>query len=265
MSPFRGGGASRDAADRLRRRGDEGARHVPARSGSPDRPGGTGQLPPSGQGPRFPGFDVLAQADHWDPATRAVVDGRLHDLPPIRFFSPVEEAAATCLLDQLMGQRPAPGQERVELVRMVDRRLAEDETDGWHHDDMPTDEDAWRTSLAALDDDAVAVHGAPFPELSWDAQHALLTRIHDADEPHWHGLPRARVWSLWTRYAATAFYSHPWAWNEIGFSGPAYPRGYKNAGIDKLETYEVRDARPADDPLHRKAPDGAPEQAGRHA
>jgi hypothetical protein len=24
----------------------------------------------------------------------------------------------------------------------------------------------------------------------------------------------------------TAYYSHPWAWDEIGFGGPAYPRGY---------------------------------------
>ena len=57
------------------------------------------------------------------------------------------------------------------------------------------------------------------------------------------------MWSLWTRYACTAFYSHPAAWDEIGFAGPAYPRGYKNIGIDKLEPFEVRDADPGDDPL----------------
>ncbi len=57
---------------------------------------------------------------------------------------------------------------------------------------------------------------------------------------------RGHVWSLWTRYACTAFYSHPLAWNEIGFSGPAYPRGYKNAGVE-AEPFEVtrRPARPA--------------------
>jgi hypothetical protein len=27
-----------------------------------------------------------------------------------------------------------------------------------------------------------------------------------------------------------AFYSHPWAWNEIGFGGPAYPRGFMRLG-----------------------------------
>src|SRR3954471_21016190 len=59
------------------------------------------------------------------------------------------------------------------------------------------------------------------------------------DEQSWHGLPAKHVWSLWTRYACAAFYSHPWAWNEIGFGGPAYPRGYKNLG--GREPWEVRD------------------------
>jgi hypothetical protein len=46
------------------------------------------------------------------------------------------------------------------------------------------------------------------------------------------------------RYACTAFYSHPWAWNEIGFGGPAYPTGYKSLGVDGREPWEVaeRDA-----------------------
>ncbi|HEV2633587.1 MAG TPA: hypothetical protein VGX23_00480 [Actinocrinis sp.] len=57
------------------------------------------------------------------------------------------------------------------------------------------------------------------------------------------------MWSLWTRYACTAFYSHPAAWTEMGFPGPAYPRGYKNPGVDGREPFEVRDARPAEDPV----------------
>ena len=69
------------------------------------------------------------------------------------------------------------------------------------------------------------------------------------DGSEWHGMNAPRVWSLWTRYACTALYSHPYAWSEMGFPGPAYPRGYKNAGVGKLEPFEVRDARPAEDPV----------------
>jgi hypothetical protein len=206
------------------------------------------RLPPGNRAPRFPGFDVLAEKDHWDDVTRATVLARVHSLPPIRFFAPEEEAAATCLLDRLMGQDDLDPH-RIQLVRMVDGRLAERETDGWHYDSMPQDDQAWRDSLAGLDADARDHYGRPFAECGLEQQRELLAAIHGSDQERWHGMPPKQVWSLWTRYAATAFYSHPEAWNEIGFSGPAYPRGYKNAGVDKLEPYEVRDARPSDDPV----------------
>jgi hypothetical protein len=208
-------------------------------------------LDPADGGGRFPGFDVLDSSARWDEATRTVVEGRLGMLPAIRFFTVAEEAAATALFDQLLYQRTEP---KVPVTRMVDSRLAERETDGWHYDTMPPDDVAWRRSLAALDEDATSRHGAPFSECAWDDQTALLAAIHDSHANEWHGLPPAQVWSLWTRYACTAFYSHPWAWNEIGFAGPAYPRGYKNIGVDKREPFEVADAHPAEDPV-RDAPD----------
>jgi hypothetical protein len=62
----------------------------------------------------------------------------------------------------------------------------------------------------------------------------------------WHDFPATQVWSLWTRYACAAFYSHPWSWNEIGFSGPAYPRGYLNIGVDAREKWESADDSGAD-------------------
>jgi hypothetical protein len=46
-----------------------------------------------------------------------------------------------------------------------------------------------------------------------------------------------------------AFYAHPSAWTEIGFPGPAYPRGYKNTGVDSREPFEVRDVSASGDPV----------------
>jgi hypothetical protein len=68
------------------------------------------------------------------------------------------------------------------------------------------------------------------------------------DSETWHGLPGKHVWSLWSRYACAAFYAHPWAWNEIGFGGPAYPRGYKVLHPGWREPWEV-EARDAKDPV----------------
>ena len=202
-------------------------------------------LPSPSGGRRFPSMDVLAESRHWDDATRAVVLGRIETPPPIRFFSEREEATARALFDQLLDQHDEP---RVPVANMVDQRLMLAETDGWHYDGMPPDGESWRLSLAHLDTDAGEQHSRAFHELRREDQARLLQAIVDRGSEAWHGTPAARVWSLWTRYACTAFYSHPDAWNEIGFAGPAYPRGYKNLGIDRREPFEVKDAHAHEDP-----------------
>lgn len=202
-------------------------------------------LDPRHGGHRYPGFDVAAQAPHWDETTRTLVRGRLARQPEVRFFTGAEEATASALFDQLLYQRDEP---RVPVVQMVDARLAESQTDGWHYETMPVDARAWRESLAGLDADARAAHDRAFAQCGWEQQERLLQGIQDLGTRPWHGMVAAQVWSLWTRYACTAFYSHPWAWNEIGFDGPAYPRGYKNLGVDRRESFEVRDAHPRHDP-----------------
>ena len=202
---------------------------------------------------RFPGFNVLDQSGHWDPVTTGVVLKRVGMAPDIRFFTPFEQAIATALCDALLAQEGDAGQQsRVRIVNLIDARLAEQQTDGWRYHDMPADGQAWRDTLAALDADANDRFGTGFATCQGPHQASLIQAVQDRGSGQWHGLNAAHVWSLWTRYACTAFYSHPLAWNEMGFPGPAYPRGYKNAGVDKLEPFEVHDAKPADDPVRRQ-------------
>lgn len=191
---------------------------------------------PQGRG-RYPGFDVLAQVDAWDDVTAGAVLARLSHPTGLSFFTPAEVAVAAPLLDLLLAQ---DGEPRVPVLELIDTRLAVGETDGWHYDGMPQDSDAWRQTLAALDQDARNRFGSGFADLGSTQQAVLVQVVQDADGD-WHGFQSWHVWSLWTRYACTAFYSHPWAWNEIGFPGPAYPRGYLNLGVDALEKQEQRD------------------------
>jgi hypothetical protein len=201
---------------------------------------------------RFPGFDVLSQAGHWDRVTADLIASRIRPPQPLEFFTATEQATAAALLDQLTGQCDEPLE--VSIVEMVDARLAAGETDGWRYADMPEDGQAWRDTLGYLDKDAHARCGSSFADAAETDQQAMIQSVQDGgDDGQWHGLPAARVWSLWTRYACTALYAHPHAWSEIGFPGPAYPRGYKNPGVGRLEPFEVADARPAEDPVGDEA------------
>jgi hypothetical protein len=194
---------------------------------------------PQGKG-RFPGFDVLDQIDVWDDVTAGVVLARLAPPTDLAFFTVSERAIAGPLLDLLLAQ---DGEPRIPVLALIDARLASGETDGWHYDDLPQDDQAWRDSLGFLDQDAHRLHGRGFARLEPAAQAGLIQTVQDLaeDSARWHDWAASRVWSLWTRYACTAFYSHPWAWNEIGFGGPAYPRGYLNPGVNARERWEVAD------------------------
>jgi hypothetical protein len=186
-----------------------------------------------------PDFDVLKQTPYWDAVTTGVVMERLAPDTQLAFLTDREVSVARPLVDLLLGQHD---ERLVPALELIDTRLARGETDGWHYDDLPEDADAWRQTLAWLDEDAQAAHHQPFARIGVDAQRELIQAVQDLsqDGKDWHAYPAGQVWSLWTRYACTAFYSHPYAWSEIGFGGPAYPRGYLNLGVDRLEHWEER-------------------------
>ena len=135
---------------------------------------------------------------------------------PLRFFTGAEQACAAAVLGLLTGQ---DDDLRIPVLEMVDALLAAGEAVGWRRADMPEDGQAWRDTLRHLDADAGTRCGTTFAAAPQKDQEAMLQSVLGGAD--WHGLPAARVWSLWTRYACTALYSHPYAWDKMGLPGPA--------------------------------------------
>jgi hypothetical protein len=105
--------------------------------------------------------------------------------------------------------------------------------------------DAWRNGLAAVDDEARRLHDLPFTRLDAAAQDAVLQRLADgrAESPRWQGLDAQRFFiHHLLKTAAGLYYAHPAAWNEIGFGGPASPRGYVRLGFDSRDPWEAKEA-----------------------
>jgi hypothetical protein len=186
----------------------------------------------------------MRQHAAWDGITQSVVIARLKPPDPPQFFTSEEEPAARALLDRLLAQDEEP---RVPVFEVIDARLAERRGDGFRYDNLPDDPEAWRRSVAALNEAARNDFGRPFAWLEHREQRDIIEEVR-LGKGSWHGLPAARLFSLWMRYACSAFYAHPWAWNEIGFGGPAYPRGYKYLALGAREPWEVEE-RDAEDPV----------------
>ncbi len=204
---------------------------------------------------RYPDFDVLDAADTWDDATRAVVLARLEPPGPFRFFTGTEVPTLRAFCDTVLAQ---DGEPRVPVAEMVDDKLSAGRLDGYRYADMPDDRDTWRLVLAGLDHSANAAHQIGFADCDIARREDIVDELAHARLAGgaWDRLNLTRAWSVVMRAVLAAFYSHPWAWNEIGFGGPAYPRGFMRlggpglsgaAGREPFETPGATGPDPADD------------------
>jgi gluconate 2-dehydrogenase subunit 3-like protein len=194
---------------------------------------------------RFPTYDVLDKwgSPSWNDQTRAVVHRRLNQVPNRRFLTEVEWQILRAVCDRLIPQperRDAP----VPIVPFIDEKLFKNQGDGYRYEGMPPMREAWRRGIAAIDDEARARWGGGFRDLPPNQQDAVLRTIQHGEtrSAAWRGLSAKRFFSgVLLRGAASVYYAHPAAWNEIGFGGPASPRGYVRLGFDRRDGWEAEE------------------------
>ncbi|MGI9168724.1 MAG: gluconate 2-dehydrogenase subunit 3 family protein [Caulobacteraceae bacterium] len=199
---------------------------------------------------RYPGYDVLAKrwSQSWNPQTRAVIDARLAAPREPRFFTAAEWRTLGAICEAIMPQ-PAD-RPPVPLPAYVDHKLAEGRLDGYRFAQMPPQGEAWRRGLAALDRAAREAHGAAFHALSPDRWDALLHRMQSGllTGEAWGAMPCEMFFAHRVVPDIThAYYAQPVAWSEIGFGGPASPRGYVRMALDRRDPWEAAEAKSGDE------------------
>jgi hypothetical protein len=195
---------------------------------------------------RYPKADILAQRGHWDDATREVILDRVHNIPPFRFFDSHQRATLEALCDRVLPHAHRPPDRRVPIAPWIDQHCYEQQIEGFRFDNMPPIREAWTLGLRGLDETARVRHGHDFAELTGEPQDAVLEAVRAGNPPGdaWQRLPVDRWWRyVALRQITGIYYAHPYAWDEIGFGGPAYPRGYAALNHGKPEWWEAREAR----------------------
>jgi Gluconate 2-dehydrogenase subunit 3 len=193
---------------------------------------------------RFPDYDVLSQTRHWDELTRRVVLDRVEHVPPIRFFTADEAETLKAFCDVVTAQDAEP---RIAVLSYIDEKLHEGKGDGWQYFDLPDDGEVWRRVARGLDEEARRRSFDSYAAAALEVQVAIVAHLAKADVHGgiWDTMNVAQAFKVLMRYVAQAFYAHPWAWTEIGFGGPAYPRGYGAFGSPHLgeqESWEADEA-----------------------
>lgn len=194
--------------------------------------------------PRYPGYDVLAKWDSpsWNAATRKVVAERLGRIPRRRFFTESEWALLAAVCDRLMPQPERS--EPIPLVPWIDDDVYEGRTSGTRLAALPPLAECWRRGLALVEAEAQARHGRGFTALAPAEQDALLKAVDQGDvaAPGWTSFPpQAFFRKILLKTVVSIYYAHPEAWNEIGFGGPAAPRGYVRLAPDRRDPWEAEE------------------------
>jgi hypothetical protein len=197
----------------------------------------------------FPGYDVLAKRNtpSWNEQTRRVIDERLAIRPDEhRFFSDEEWITLRALCERIVPQSSHRAQP-IPVAAMVDGKMAKDERDGYRNAALPSMQEAWRRGLAALDAEAYAAYRTRFHELGRVQQESLIAAMQQGRLQHqaWGGMP-ARLFfqDRVLPDIVKSYYAHPTAWNEIGWGGPASPRGYVRLQADRRDPWEAAEAKP---------------------
>jgi hypothetical protein len=206
---------------------------------------------------RYPGYDVLAKRNSpsWNEQTRQVIDARVAlDANEHRFFSDTEWPTLLAICSRIVPQpehraRPAP------VAALVDQKLHEDARDGYRDSRLPHLREAWRRGVRAIDAEAQSQHGVRFHQLNSQQQDILLTAVQQGrvQSPAWGDMsPQLFFTKRLLHDVVAAYYACPVAWNEIGFGGPASPRGYVRLSYDRRDPWEAAEAKPGEEERVRR-------------
>lgn len=206
-------------------------------------------MPDSRPGTRFPSYDVLSkrQGVSWNDKTREVITRRLSIGSEPKFFAAGEFLTVVATANRIVPQSPT--RPPIPVAALVDQKLHLTRSDGYRLAGTPRDGEAWRLGLKALDVETHAAFGVPFHILIEADQDLLLARMQKGElrDPAWVDMTSDVFFRMrLARDIVLAYYSHPTAWSEIGWGGPASPRGYVRMDYDERDPWEAAEVKDGD-------------------
>lgn len=206
---------------------------------------------------RYPGYDVLAKRDtvSWNDQTRRVIDARMALYPDEHaFFTDDEWPTVRAICARIVPQ-PPDRSHPAPLAAMVDNKLHKDSRDGFRDARLPQQGEAWRRAVAAFDVEARTRFGKRFADLDGAQQDETLAAAQRGENASdaWGDMRSDLFFAKRLLHDVVgAYYAHPASWNEIGFGGPASPRGYVRMNFDRRDPWEASEARPGRERIARR-------------
>jgi len=195
---------------------------------------------------RYSDYNVLKEKEHWDDHTREIVLKRLGPYTEYKFLNEHETEMILAIAEHIVYD------ERKEILHYVVHHLDDTLTSPIGEDQrkvgIPEHKTLVRQGLKAVDKFAKKQYGVSFLEIEVQQQLSLLTALSKGEAMlmEWQSMPQKELFKKLATEIVSAYYSHPTVWSEIGYGGPAYPRGYVRVETGLTDPWEAkRDANEA--------------------
>ena len=189
----------------------------------------------------YPDFDVLDEQEEWDENTKTVVLKRLEKPTGHKFFDSYEigilESLCMTMLDE----------DRNEILQYIvawyDNKLTSAPGEGEREANIPPEGELLQAGLKALDTATLVLYGHGVAELTCEVRAALLRDLQlgkISADMKWSSKIQQALFKKLLVNVTKAYYSHPTVWSEIGYAGPAYPRGYVRSEYGLTDPWEAK-------------------------
>jgi len=115
--------------------------------------------------------------------------------------------------------------------------------EGEREKNIPPEGELLRAGLKELDTAALVLYGHGAAELAREVRAALLAELQlgtIAADMKWSSKIQQALFKKIAVSVVKAYYSHPTIWSEIGYAGPAYPRGYVRSEYGLTDPWEAK-------------------------
>ena len=129
------------------------------------------------------------------------------------------------------------------IVSHIDQTLHQSLGEGQRKVGVPEAPELIRSGLRAIEEGVQSLYGTSFISLDIDRQKQVLQKISECKaEPMevWNSIEQEPLFNKLLKLTVESYCSHPKVWSEIGYAGPAYPRGYVRTKLGQLDPWEAQ-------------------------
>lgn len=189
----------------------------------------------------YPDFDVMADIEEWDEHTREIVLKRLGPFPEKQFLEEYEEIKLRQIIKHLVYDNRNDIFDWI--LYYIDQRLYSEIGEFQRKPNTPPEKILIREGLKALDKLSQTLYQKSFVEAGVKEQFDMLASVQlgkAAPIPEWSTIPQEVLFDKLLELIISTYYSHPAIWSEIGYGGPAYPRGYYRIELGWTDPWEAK-------------------------